>query len=96
MDNIADLLDSLYTKKEKKERVIRSITAVEAERAATAVNKALEMKSLMTYGKFWSYVTGQPKNKFRPSDLLFTIKLAESVTAGGSALLVNVNGKYGG
>ena len=94
-DGIADLLGDIFVSKEKKAKVIRQATEEESERAATAVNKALETKSLMSYGRFWSYVTQQPRNKFRPSELNFTIRVAEAVQPGASALLVNRNGTYG-
>jgi len=95
-NDVVDLLEDLFAKpEEKKPRVIREATAEELERATLAVNKALETHGLMTYGKFWSYVTQQPKNKFRPSELSFTIKVADQVQAGASALLVNRSCKYG-
>lgn len=97
MSTAIDLVSDLFFEaKAKTPKTARAATSEETERATTAVNKALETHQIMTYGRFWSYVTQQPANKFRPSELMFTIALAEAVKPGASALLVNRNGKYGG
>lgn len=48
-NDVVDMLDDLFAKKEKKTRVVRQITEEESERASIAVNRALETKSLMTF-----------------------------------------------
>jgi hypothetical protein len=89
-----DLMAGIGKKKAKKE--IRKATEEEQERATLAVTTALEKKSLMSYGRFWSYVTQRPVKDYRPSETAFAIRVADQVQAGASALLVNKGGRYGG
>jgi len=93
---IADFIGGLfYEAKAKTPREIRVATPEETERATMAVEKALETHQIMSYGRFWSFVTQKPVKQFNPSESMFAISLANAVKPGASALLVNRNGKYG-
>lgn len=84
-------MDIFFAPKSKK--VPTPLDPQQVGKAKEAVEAALEAKRLMTYGKFFAYVTG--KEGYLPSYTGKAVRLAEEAMKGSSALLVNSSGKYG-